>query len=99
MGGDEFVLVLPGLDAPAAAGHTERLRRAVAEAAWRTANGCRLEMSVGVSHFPTDGSDAEELLAEADRRMYGAKQTARLKRPNAEEQRPAAWGKTSQSVQ
>ncbi len=29
-----------------------------------------LTASVGVANFPVDGSDAEQLLAEADRRMY-----------------------------
>ena len=31
-------------------------------------------MSIGEAYYPDDGSDAEELLAEADRRMYKAKQ-------------------------
>jgi GGDEF domain-containing protein len=30
-------------------------------------------MSVGVATYPDDGSDAEDLLAEADRRMYKSK--------------------------
>ena len=30
-------------------------------------------MSVGVAFYPDDGSDAEELLAESDRRMYKSK--------------------------
>jgi GGDEF domain-containing protein len=30
-------------------------------------------MSVGAAIYPLDGSDAEVLLAEADRRMYSAK--------------------------
>jgi GGDEF domain-containing protein len=31
-------------------------------------------MSVGEAYFPDDGFDPEELLAEADKRMYKAKQ-------------------------
>jgi len=31
-------------------------------------------MSVGTSIYPADGSDADVLLAEADRRMYTVKQ-------------------------
>jgi len=34
-------------------------------------------MSVGEACYPDDGSDAEELLAAADRRMYSAKQARR----------------------
>ena len=30
-------------------------------------------MSVGVATYPEDGTDAEDLLAEADRRMYKSK--------------------------
>ena len=30
-------------------------------------------MSMGEAYFPEDGADAEELLAEADKRMYKAK--------------------------
>ena len=32
-----------------------------------------LTISIGVAHFPIDGTDAEQLLAEADRRMYKEK--------------------------
>jgi GGDEF domain-containing protein len=40
-------------------------------------------MSVGAAVFPQDGSDADELLAEADRRMYKAKQEHKQKRAAA----------------
>jgi GGDEF domain-containing protein len=33
-----------------------------------------LSISIGVAHFLIDGNDAEQLLAEADRRMYKEKQ-------------------------
>jgi GGDEF domain-containing protein len=32
-----------------------------------------ISMSIGEAYYPDDGSDAEELLAEADRRMYKSK--------------------------
>ena len=34
-----------------------------------------LSISIGVAHFLIDGDDAEQLLAEADRRMYNEKHT------------------------
>jgi GGDEF domain-containing protein len=36
-----------------------------------------MKMSFGEALFPADGSDAEQLLAAADRRMYQAKQASR----------------------
>jgi GGDEF domain-containing protein len=38
-----------------------------------------LTASIGVAHFPADGDDAEQLLAEADRRMYKEKQSRKLR--------------------
>ena len=40
-----------------------------------------MTMSIGVAFFPEDGSDAEHLLAAADRRMYQAKQASRTALP------------------
>ena len=40
-------------------------------------HGNLLTVSIGVANFPGDGSDAEELLAEADRRMYKQKRAHR----------------------
>ena len=36
-----------------------------------------LSVSVGYAFYPADGTNAEELLAEADRRMYGVKRDHR----------------------
>jgi GGDEF domain-containing protein len=41
-----------------------------------------LSMSVGVATFPDDGSDAEDLLAEADRRMYKSKRLRKKVTPS-----------------
>lgn len=74
MGGDEFVVVAPGLSAEAAMRKIVALDQATA-AAGAEACGCKfIGLSVGAAFFPMDGQNAEELLAEADRRMYRAKQ-------------------------
>ena len=52
----------------------------------RITQGSSLTVSIGVANFPGDGNDAEELLAEADRRMY--KQKRAHQRKTAE---PPAW--------
>jgi diguanylate cyclase (GGDEF)-like protein len=77
MGGDEFVVVLPG-HPPAAVREKARLLAEVVVQAGREYCGQDLlSMSVGEAMFPLDGSDAEQLLAEADRRMYQEKHNRR----------------------
>jgi diguanylate cyclase (GGDEF)-like protein/putative nucleotidyltransferase with HDIG domain len=75
MGGDEFVLVLPGLKPPDLADKTKALERVVIEAGWTVCGERLLNISVGAAFCPDHGVDAEGLLAEADRRMYLVKQT------------------------
>jgi diguanylate cyclase (GGDEF)-like protein/putative nucleotidyltransferase with HDIG domain len=74
MGGDEFVLLLPGSGGNAIQARLDELRRIAIETAIPSHS---VAMSVGEACYPEDGSDAEELLAAADRRMYSAKQTKR----------------------
>jgi diguanylate cyclase (GGDEF)-like protein/putative nucleotidyltransferase with HDIG domain len=74
MGGDEFVIVAPGLSSEAAIARGVCLSE-LATAAGREVCGEEiLSLSLGCSNFPDDGMDAEKLLAEADRRMYIEKQ-------------------------
>jgi diguanylate cyclase (GGDEF)-like protein/putative nucleotidyltransferase with HDIG domain len=74
MGGDEFVVITPGL-APEAAGKKAEQMRALARQAGAEVCGEELlSLSVGRAVYPADGKDAEKLLAEADRRMYLEKQ-------------------------
>jgi len=80
MGGDEFVLLLLGKDQRAVAERIDQLRRIVWHAGSGDETQDEVSMSVGATVFPQDGSDADELLAEADRRMYKAKQAYKLKR-------------------
>ncbi len=74
MGGDEFVMVAPGLPADAASKRAEQLRQLAKQAGIDVCAEDILSLSVGQAVFPDDGKDAEELLAEADRRMYLEKQ-------------------------
>ena len=74
MGGDEFVVVAPGLPAEIAAKRAEQLRALAKQAGIEVCAEDILSLSVGQAVYPTDGKDAEELLAEADRRMYVEKQ-------------------------
>ncbi len=74
MGGDEFVVIAPNMT-PQAVREKAILLSALAQQAGREVCGNNLiSLSLGAAFYPQDGSDAERLLAEADRRMYAAKQ-------------------------
>jgi len=74
MGGDEFVVVAPGLAADAAAKKAEQMRALAKQAGFEICAEDILSLSVGQAVYPDDGTDAEQLLAQADRRMYIEKQ-------------------------
>ena len=71
MGGDEFVLLLPGSDRGSIQARIAEIRQIAIETGMPAASG--ISMSIGEAYYPDDGSDAEELLAEADKRMYKSK--------------------------
>jgi diguanylate cyclase (GGDEF)-like protein len=73
MGGDEFVIVAPGLSAEAANEKASRLNQLAMEAGHKIAGRDLVGMSVGTAFCPEDGFDVERLLSEADRRMYSMK--------------------------
>jgi diguanylate cyclase (GGDEF)-like protein/putative nucleotidyltransferase with HDIG domain len=74
MGGDEFVVIAPGLSTDAAGKKAEQMRALARQAGSEVCGEDILSLSVGRSMYPEDGNDAEQLLAEADRRMYMEKQ-------------------------
>jgi diguanylate cyclase (GGDEF)-like protein/putative nucleotidyltransferase with HDIG domain len=74
MGGDEFVVVVPGLAADSAGKRAAQMQALARQAGSDVCGEDILSLSVGRAVYPTDGEDAEHLLAEADRRMYLEKQ-------------------------
>src|SRR6267143_2675547 len=78
MGGDEFVLILPGLEEEAVRAKSEQLCYTVERRGGEICAENLLGLSIGAASYPRDGMDAEGLLAEADRRMYKTKQKHRL---------------------
>ncbi len=74
MGGDEFVVIAPGLAADTAGKKAEQMRALARHAGSEVCGEEILSLSVGRAVYPADGKDAEQLLAEADRRMYLEKQ-------------------------
>jgi len=83
MGGDEFVVIAPGLAADAAAKKIEQLRPLARQAGFEVCGEDILSLSVGMAVSPGDGNDAEQLLTQADRRMYVEKE----KQPSRKDQR------------
>src|SRR5580700_5291078 len=83
MGGDEFVVIAPGLAADSAGKKAESLRELARRAGFDVCGEEILSLSVGVAVSPDDGNDAEQLLTQADRRMYLEKQ----KEPSRKDQR------------
>jgi diguanylate cyclase (GGDEF)-like protein/putative nucleotidyltransferase with HDIG domain len=75
MGGDEFVVLLPGVRPVDVEAKISQFRQVVQQVCVNLFHESLLSISIGVAHFLIDGSDAEQLLAEADRRMYKEKQS------------------------
>lgn len=74
VGGDEFVVLLPGCrDARAAQSVADALRARLAPPFHLSGKPFELDASIGIACFPTDGASGEALLAHADRAMYAAK--------------------------
>jgi diguanylate cyclase (GGDEF)-like protein len=74
MGGDEFVVIAPGLQTDAAAKKIEQIRPLARQAGFEVCGEEILSLSIGMAVSPGDGDDAEQLLTQADRRMYVEKQ-------------------------
>jgi diguanylate cyclase (GGDEF)-like protein/putative nucleotidyltransferase with HDIG domain len=93
-GGDEFVVLLPDLDAPSAVEIAERLRIAVEQFASTDAEGAKIgnvSLSIGVAEAPTHGNNVEALFAAGDAALYSAKRAGRNRVHVAEsETRPPA---------
>lgn len=73
MGGDEFVIVAPGMSQEASNEKSSRLNQLASDAGKKITGRDLIGLSVGTAFCPEDGFDVERLLAEADRRMYSMK--------------------------
>jgi len=77
-GGEEFILVLPGMPLSGATERAEQFRARFAR--WKTTfEGVELSatLSAGVAAYPEHGDSSEELLIAADRALYRAKHSGR----------------------
>ncbi|TFW12796.1 PleD family two-component system response regulator [Brevundimonas intermedia] len=82
MGGEEFVVVMPGASLEDAGHVAERIRRDVASAPFRVMGGkeqITITISIGVAATTGDGDTPEGLLKRADEGVYEAKAAGRNK--------------------
>lgn len=76
-GGDEFLIILPTVDAGTAVAVGETLVTAIQEHEFTGDPPLRLRLSLGIALYPQDGTDVETLLGVADRRHYQAKRSGK----------------------
>lgn len=75
VGGEEFLMLMPGAGLREATRAVERLRCHVAQAEHRASLGCTYTMSAGVAEYC--GNAMEDLFERADRALYSAKRLGR----------------------
>lgn len=77
-GGEEFMVIAPDISRADATQLSERLRRSLVEQEF-IFDGERIDltMSIGVSLYPDDSEDPEDLIDLSDQAMYQAKQSGR----------------------
>ncbi|MNT49481.1 putative diguanylate cyclase YcdT [compost metagenome] len=78
VGGEEFLVLMPGASAEAARGVAERIRQAT-EAHRMPGQVGHVTVSIGTARWPDDGSDPGAVLKCADQALYLAKTSGRNK--------------------
>ena len=76
-GGDEFVLLLQGVDESRGPALIQHLLEDVKAMEISGDPPLQITFSAGVSYYPVDGDNAETLLEAADKRVYHAKRSGR----------------------
>ena len=77
IGGDEFIVLLAGIDAAGAEIAARRVLNAIAQPVEMADMSFRLTVSIGIAMFPEDGAEADELIRNADSAMYTVKERGR----------------------
>jgi diguanylate cyclase (GGDEF)-like protein len=79
VGGEEFMVLLPGARLPTATSIGERIRSAISDSVFETGVGPSIGVttSIGVTEFGRDGDTLDQLLRVADERLYRAKHEGR----------------------
>jgi diguanylate cyclase (GGDEF)-like protein len=89
IGGEEFALILPGVDGDRAFGAAERARR---EIALTPVRGIELTCSAGVAVYPSHAEEPATLVQLADSALYWAKRSGKRRTRRFDpDNSPAAW--------
>jgi diguanylate cyclase (GGDEF)-like protein len=110
-GGEEFCIVLPGLDLVKAFEIAERVRKSIEK---KPCGGVKITVSIGVASLEQNASKPDELVNQADKALYAAKNSGRNRvinwgkedasealaeeANNAQENQPAATETTGEAV-
>ena len=77
-GGDEFVIILPDLEQPESARVVaDKILREMTRPVEIGGHEIHITPSTGISHYPNDATDVNQLLKHADNAMYQAKDAGR----------------------
>jgi diguanylate cyclase (GGDEF)-like protein len=78
-GGDEYVILLVGIDSGGGLKVAERIRRAIEDHRFLSREGARVRItaSIGLASFPEHAANPAEILDFADRAMYRGKKSTR----------------------
>ncbi|MCX8502077.1 MAG: PleD family two-component system response regulator [Alphaproteobacteria bacterium] len=79
MGGEEFIILLPGTNRERAEFIAERFRQIVASSPFKLSDGREITVtvSIGVTAYLAQGDSLKEFVGRGDRAMYRAKQSGR----------------------
>jgi diguanylate cyclase (GGDEF)-like protein/PAS domain S-box-containing protein len=78
MGGDEFVAVMADVDGLEGCIHlARRVLVACSEPLWVQGHGVKVTASIGITLYPQDDAEADQLMRHADLAMYEAKQAGK----------------------
>lgn len=96
MGGEEFDLLLPGVDSNGGLIAAERIRTAIAESNLEDVG--QITASIGVATFPEHSENIDELLELVDQAMYAAKRNGRNRVEIAKPISETSWQEVAMDV-
>ncbi len=77
MGGDEFIIMIPGLGSRESLKFAERLFSSFGKKVFAGKPNLSLTLSGGIAVYPRDSENLEKLIGKADKRLYIAKKNGR----------------------